>query len=141
MQSSRTNFIRQNPFEKGAIVELKNTRLLLENGSAMACGNDGGIQSCTPAMIAHELAIFDLFINGDETHKVFDSVKAVQTATINSAVSMGIEDCAGSIQTGKIADLVILDGNPFQDMSLIGKPVDALFVEGCLSIDNCGLHP
>jgi imidazolonepropionase-like amidohydrolase len=118
---------------------IENTRKLVEQGAAMACGNDGGIQACTPAMVAHELAICDLFMNDGASGKKFDGVKAVQTATINSARSMGVDDRIGTIQAGKIADLAVVDGNPFQDPGLIGKPVDALFMDGRLVIDNVGL--
>lgn len=118
---------------------IKNTKMLVDQGIPMACGNDGGIQACTPAMIAHELSIFDLFMNDDSTDKRFDHVKAVQTATINSARSMGIDDQFGSIQTGKIADLAIVNGNPFENCNIIGKCVDALFMDGRLVVNNCGL--
>jgi len=105
----------------------------------MACGNDGGIQACTPAMVAHELSIFDLFMNDEALGTIFNGITAVQTATINSAKSMGIDDQFGSIQIGKVADLVIVDGNPFEDFSILGKRVDALFMDGQLVINNCGL--
>lgn len=117
---------------------MNNTRQLLASGVPMACGNDGGIQSCTPAMIAHELDIFDRFMNTDN-RPLFDPATALRTATINSARSMGIDDQFGSIQTGKTADLVVVDGDPFEDHRVIGKRVEALFMDGELRIDNCGL--
>jgi len=118
---------------------IQNTKRLVEQGAIMACGNDGGIQSCTPAMIAHELAMFDLFINDGVLDKKFNGAAAVRTATINSAKSMGIDNRFGSIQTGKTADLVVVDGNPFEKPAILGKIVDALFMDGRLIINNCGL--
>jgi imidazolonepropionase-like amidohydrolase len=118
---------------------IENSRMLVAQGATIACGNDGGIQTCTPAMIAHELSIFDLFMNDVVSEKKFNGVRAIQTATINSARSMGIDNKFGSIQTGKVADLAIVDGDPFKDISVIGKPVDALFMDGRLVINNCGL--
>ncbi|MCD4720889.1 MAG: amidohydrolase family protein [Desulfobacula sp.] len=118
---------------------IENTKMLVAQGATMACGNDGGIQACTPAMVAHELSIFDLFMNHEGCQKIFNGITAVQTATINSAKSMGIDDEFGSIQTGKVADLAIVDGNPFEDFSVLGKRVDALFMDGQLVINNCGL--
>ena len=44
------------------------------------------------------------------------------------------------IKNGKIADLAILNGNPFEDSSIIGRCVDALFMDGRLIINNCGLE-
>ena len=119
---------------------IENTKMLVEQGAIMACGNDGGIQTCTPAMVAHELSIFDLFLNDEAFGTTFNGVSAVQTATINSAKSMGIDDQFGSIQIGKVADLVIVDGNPFEDFRILGKRVDALFMDGQLLINNCGLE-
>jgi imidazolonepropionase-like amidohydrolase len=45
----------------------------------------------------------------------------------------------GSIETGKIADLVMVDGNPLTDLHVIGSRVAALFMDGKLLINNCGL--
>ena len=105
----------------------------------MSCGNDGGIQSCTPALIGHELALMNLAINQDGVERKFDQIEAIRAATINSARSMGLEDKFGSIEAGKTADLLIVDGDPFEDASVIGKPVDALFMDGKLVIDKMGL--
>ncbi len=118
---------------------IENTRMLLDRGVPMACGNDGGIQACTPAMIGHELALFDLFMNGEASEKPFDGVKALQTATIHSARSMGLDDRFGAIGPGMAADLAVVDGDPFEDPHVIGKPVEALFVDGRLIINECGL--
>ena len=53
---------------------------------------------------------------------------------------MGLEAQFGSIQTGKVADLVIMDGDPLKDFHLIGKPVQALFMDGKLVVNRCGLQ-
>jgi len=116
----------------------ENAKMLFDRGIRMACGNDGGIQSCTPAMIAHELALMDLAINHEGTEKKFDPAEIIRTATIYSAKSMGMDDKFGSIEVGKNADLAIIDGNPFEDSSVVGKPVDALFMDGELVIDKIG---
>jgi imidazolonepropionase-like amidohydrolase len=69
----------------------------------------------------------------------FSGADAVQIATINSARSMGLEAEFGSIESGKTADLVILDGDPLQDFRVIGSRVAALSMEGELVINDCGL--
>ena len=117
----------------------ENTKILFESGVSLSCCNDGGIQSCTPAMIGHELALMALAINQEDSEKKLDSAATIKAATISSARSMGIEDKFGSIEVGKIADLTIIDGDPFEDISLVGKPVDALFMDGKLIIDKIGL--
>lgn len=120
---------------------VQNTQTLFEAGVAVACGNDGGIQACTPAMVTHELSICDLFMNKADAEKPFDGAAALRTATINSARSMGVDNRFGSLEQGKTADLAVVDGNPFEDISVIGKRVDALFVDGRLRINTCGLAP
>jgi imidazolonepropionase-like amidohydrolase len=70
----------------------------------------------------------------------FSGAEALRIATLQSARAMGVEDRFGSIQTGKTADLVVLDGDPLQDYRLIGKPVQALFMDGKLQVNHCGLE-
>jgi imidazolonepropionase-like amidohydrolase len=53
---------------------------------------------------------------------------------------MGMEAQYGSIRPGKAADLVVLEGDPLQDFHLIGKPVQALFMDGNLVINRCKLE-
>jgi len=120
---------------------IQNTKNLFDAGAIVACGNDGGIQSCTPAMVAHELSLFDLFMNEADKKEAFDGAAAVKAATINSARSMGIDDQFGSLEKGKIADLAVVDGNPFEDIAVIGKCVDALFMDGRLKINKYGITP
>jgi len=42
--------------------------------------------------------------------------EALRTATINPARFLGLTDSLGVVATGKVADLVLLDGNPLQDI-------------------------
>ena len=67
-------------------------------------------------------------------------VEDLRAATIQSACSMGLDAQFGSIRTGKTADLVVPDGDPLQDFHLVGKPVQALFMDGNLVINRCGLE-
>ena len=47
----------------------------------------------------------------------FTPLEALQTATINPARFFHMEDQLGTIESGKIADLVFLDANPLADIS------------------------
>lgn len=85
------------------------------------------------------LAMLDFILNIEES-PVITLADLLRTATIQSARSMGMDDQFGSIQPGKIAYLVVLDGDPLQDFHLIGKPVQALFMDGNLVINRCGLE-
>jgi imidazolonepropionase-like amidohydrolase len=84
--------------------------------------------------------MFDHVLQGDADRVQFSGADAVRIATINSARSLGLEEEFGSIETGKTADLVILDGDPLENFRLIGSRVAALFMDGKLVINNCGLE-
>ena len=42
--------------------------------------------------------------------------ETLQTATIHAAEAIGVDDDLGSIEAGKLADIVIVDGNPLDDI-------------------------
>jgi tetratricopeptide (TPR) repeat protein len=58
-------------------------------------------------------------------------LEALRTATINPAVYLGTERSAGTIDVGKQADLVLLDGNPLDDIANT-KRIQAVVVAGRL---------
>jgi imidazolonepropionase-like amidohydrolase len=123
--------------EKTATV-FENFRMLYEHGVPMTTGNDNK-PPCTPAMMDLELFMFDHVLKGKPDGKQLSGAEAVKIATINSARSLGLEQEFGTIESGKTADLVILDGDPLEDFRLIGSRVAALFKDGKLVINNCGL--
>ncbi len=46
-------------------------------------------------------------------------LEAIQSATINTASLLNVEDQLGSIETGKLADIIAVDGNPLDDIKLL----------------------
>jgi imidazolonepropionase-like amidohydrolase len=46
----------------------------------------------------------------------FTPMEALQTATLNPAKFLGMDDRLGTIEKGKLADLVLLDANPMDDI-------------------------
>jgi adenine deaminase len=43
--------------------------------------------------------------------------EALKTATINPAQTLGMDEWIGSIQSGKLADLIVLDKNPLENIA------------------------
>lgn len=58
-------------------------------------------------------------------------MEALQAATLNPARFMGREKDFGTVETGKIADLVLLDANPLNDIANT-KRIDAVVLGGKL---------
>jgi imidazolonepropionase-like amidohydrolase len=58
-------------------------------------------------------------------------VQVLRTATIDSARKLGMEGDIGSLEAGKLADLVILDANPLEDIYQTDK-VDRVMLNGRL---------
>jgi imidazolonepropionase-like amidohydrolase len=53
------------------------------------------------------------------------NLEAIQSATLNAAVMMGIEDKLGTLEAGKLADIIAVNGNPDQDIKVMK---DVIFV-------------
>lgn len=69
-----------------------------------------GTDTYTPGFgLQDELALF--------VRAGLSPMEALQTATYNPAKSFGKLDSMGTIEQGKVADLVLLDANPLQDIS------------------------
>src|SRR6267142_4957984 len=47
----------------------------------------------------------------------FTPLEALQTATLNPARFFGMEDQLGTVEKGKLADLVLVSGNPLEDIA------------------------
>ena len=56
-------------------------------------------------------------------------IDILRTATINGAKFLGIDNKNGTIEAGKIADLVLIDENPLKSILAVEK-VNAVFLKG-----------
>jgi len=59
------------------------------------------------------------------------AMKAIQSATMETAKLLRIEDKLGSIESGKLADLIAVKGNPIEDISVL-ENVDVVIKDGLL---------
>ena len=70
-----------------------------------------------------DAAVFPHGINAKEfiymNEAGMPAIETIQSATLNSAKLLRIDDKLGSIQVGKLADLVAVKGDPLEDLSLL----------------------
>lgn len=103
--------------------ELEFERAFVQAGGLLMAG-------CDPTGNGSALAGFgdqrnlELLVEGG-----FSPAEAVKIATLNGAKFLGLDDHIGSVQNGKQADLVVLDGDPGRQIADIEK-VSLVFKDG-----------
>jgi imidazolonepropionase-like amidohydrolase len=56
--------------------------------------------------------------------------QAILAGTLNAARTIGIEEKLGTIEAGKLADLLILDKDPLEDITAIRKSLNNIVLNG-----------
>src|SRR5213596_3493279 len=119
IDSSGTGWVSQQAFKSAMAFE----RAFVDAGGLMAAGVD-------PTGFGGALAGF-----GDQRNYEllieagFTPAQTIQIMSANGAKILGVYDKLGSIERGKLADLVVLDGNLASDPSVIRK-VTTVFKDG-----------
>jgi len=110
--------VRQRNFSQA----LHNLLALHRGGVMIALGTDAGMPDTPHGRAAqHELEL--LVLAG------LTPAEALQAATLNSARALGLDAGSGSIEIGKRADLVLVEGTPWHDVTDMQR-VRQVFVEG-----------
>ena len=82
---------------------------MLENGTKFLAGTDTGNPNIYPGFTLHDE--LELFVEAG-----FTELEALQTATLNPAIFVKREDELGTLEEGKIANILILDKNPLKNI-------------------------
>jgi imidazolonepropionase-like amidohydrolase len=95
---------------------------LHEAGVRIICGTDAGIGVTTPGFSIHqELAFYQ--------EAGLSNYEVLKTATINAANTHQIMNNMGTIEVGKLANLILVADNPLEKLSTLQQPT-AVFIEG-----------
>jgi len=91
-------------------------RSVINAGGTVAFGSDWFVSTANPfPQIETAITRADAYADQESfmAHETIDLATALAAFTINSAYVNGIDDVSGSIEAGKLADLVVLDRNLF----------------------------
>ena len=82
-------------------------------GVRMAIGTDGGSWVNGHGDVATEIRL--------RIETGASPLEAVTMATLGSARCLGLDDSVGTLEVGKRADLIVLDGDPLSDLSALQR--------------------
>lgn len=100
----------------------RNSRKLASSGIVIGIGSDGGSGSDLPGVMTHrEMEIL--------AEAGFSPVEIITAATKNGALTLGKADELGTIEAGKLADLILLKANPVEDVRNLRK-IDRVMLNG-----------
>jgi imidazolonepropionase-like amidohydrolase len=110
---------------------LKIIKKLHKAGVSIICGTDAGIGVTIPGFSIHnEMAFYK--------EAGLSNFEVLKTATINAANTHDIMNNMGSIEVGKVANLILIDGDPLVDLSALKNP-SSVFIKG-RKLDNESLE-
>ncbi|QCK14280.1 amidohydrolase family protein [Mangrovivirga cuniculi] len=95
---------------------------LYENGVNIVCGTDAGIGITLPGFSIHQELEF-------YKEAGMSNYEVLKTATINPSKTHAFLTELGSIENGKVANLLLLEENPLDDLKTLQKP-NMVFVKG-----------
>ncbi|HTR29738.1 MAG TPA: amidohydrolase family protein [Puia sp.] len=100
---------------KAMLEEMKMEKRFSDAGGLLTVGTDPTGNGATLAGYGSQQSIELL------TQAGFTPVEAIRIATYNGAKALGLQDKVGSIEVGKAADLVVIDGDIAQNIKNIRK--------------------
>ena len=114
-----------------ATTQRKNFSEYLKHDLSIAVGSDGPRPGSPPGSSARELALLvDAGMN---------SLKAINSATLNGAKLLGLDKEIGSIEVNKKADIILVEGNPVKEISILTDPenIRLVVLDGKIVKNTC----
>ncbi|MEX0979272.1 MAG: amidohydrolase family protein, partial [Pirellulales bacterium] len=90
----------------------ESARLILQAGGRLGMGGDYGFAWNPHGTYAKELTFFVKYVG-------FSAIDTIRCATQTGAEIMGRQDEFGTLQPGKLADVLVVDGNVVADISIL----------------------
>ncbi|MPY57102.1 metal-dependent hydrolase family protein [Streptomyces spongiae] len=99
-------------------ISKENIAHAIARGVPIALGTDAGV-------VPHARNLLELSYLVELGMDPLDAIKA---GTLNAARLLRLDDRLGSLEAGKTADFVVVDGDPLHDIALLGRPENILLV-------------
>lgn len=91
---------------------MRSFRMAYDAGVKMAMGTDCGFPPCPHGTNAIELELMT-------KDSGMSPMEAIVITTGNNAAALRLEDKLGTIEKGKYADIIVVDGNPLEDIKVL----------------------
>lgn len=101
---------------------LRIVQKLHQAGVNLICGTDGGIGVTLPGFSIHKELLF-------YKQAGLSNYEVLKTATLNASKTHAVVNSLGSVEVGKIANLLLLEKNPLEDLSVLKNP-NTVFIKG-----------
>ncbi|WP_175544839.1 metal-dependent hydrolase family protein [Roseovarius azorensis] len=105
-------------------IKMRNIQRAMEAGVKVAMGTDASGNLCPFGQNARELEIY--------VEMGMTPVRALETATVRAAEALGRAEVTGRIERGGVADIVLVNGNPLEDIYVLRREggIRAVFKDG-----------
>jgi imidazolonepropionase-like amidohydrolase len=113
---------------------VRSFQLAMEAGVSVALGSDNGAPSRFKAGDNAEEYVF--MVEAGMTPE-----RAIVAGAYDAARLLHLEEQIGSLEPGKLADLVVIDGNPLEDITALHERVVLVMRGGVVYRDDLGLAP
>ncbi|MBB6460566.1 amidohydrolase family protein [Flammeovirga kamogawensis] len=119
-RSRHRTMVPEKEYEIGHIATSKSAKMLSDKGVKVNLGAHGQIQG-----IGAHWELWMLAQGG------MSPMEAIRSATYNGAHYLGLDDDIGSLEKGKLADLIILEKNPLEDI-YNSESIEKVMINGVL---------
>jgi len=105
--------------------QVKNKEVMKDGLQALKLAEEAGVTVCYGSDLLtsmHALQTEEFTVRAE----ILSSPAILRHATINVAKMLGKEGLLGEIKPGALADLLILDANPLEDITVLDRPEDHL---------------
>jgi imidazolonepropionase-like amidohydrolase len=112
--------------------QIRSFKMALQKGVKIATGTDAGFNAILHGTNASELQY--LVRHG------MTPMQAIVAATSSSAALLRKQNLLGTIEPGKLADVIVVDGNPLQDISTLQDKdkITLVIKEGAIQVNRMG---